>query len=164
MKLTYYSIRKPSDFVRVEKTNGHSIFLLQEGIHISPDEFSPHSLNPNNILKLKEKLNIESIFILDRIKPQTEEVCIVDHVNRSGINFLKGKTPQKGLPTFPDMSHVYNQIAKLKEVVVHTVGPVLFESTNSNSLVISESVGIVAPIWHYVQVKVFAKGVYGDQR
>ena len=96
MKLTYYSIRKPSDFVRVEKTNGHSIFLLQEGIHISPDEFSPHSLNPNNILKLKEKLNIESIFILDRIKPQTEEVCIVDHVNRSGINFLKGKPLKRG--------------------------------------------------------------------
>ena len=92
MKLTYYSISKPSNLVRMEKTNGHSIFLLKEGIHISPDKLSPHSLNPNNILKLKEKLNIESIFILDRIKPQTEEVCIVDHVNRSGINFLKGKT------------------------------------------------------------------------
>ena len=85
-------------------------------------------------------------------------------MNRSGINFLKGNTPQKGLPTFPDMSCVYNQIAKLKKVVVHTVGPTLFESKNPNSLVISESVGIVAPIWHYVQVKVFAKGVYGDQR
>jgi len=164
MKFTYYSICKPSDFIKMEKTNGHSIFLLKEGIHISPDEFSPQSINPSNILKLKEKLNIESIFILDRIKPQIGEVCIVDHVNRSGINFLKGNTPQKGLPTFPDMSCVYNQIAKLKKVVVHTVGPTLFESKNPNSLVISESVGIVAPIWHYVQVKVFAKGVYGDQR
>ena len=164
MKLTYYSIHKPSDFIKMEKTNAHSIFLLKEGIHISPDEFSPQSINPSNILKLKEKLNIESIFILDRIKPQIGEVCIVDHVNRSGINFLKGNTPQKGLPTFPDMSCVYNQIAKLKKVVVHTVGPTLFESKNPNSLVISESVGIVAPIWHYVQVKVFAKGIYGDQR
>ena len=134
MKLTYYSIRKPSDFIRMEKTNGHSIFLLKEGIHISPDEFSPQSINPSNILKLKEKLNIESIFILDRIKPQIGEVCIVDHVNRSGINFLKGNTPQKGLPTFPDMSCVYNQIAKLKKVVVHTVGPTLFESKNPNQI------------------------------
>ena len=83
----------------------------------------------------------------------------MNHVNRSGYNFLIGRTHELDLPRFPDMSNIYNAIPNLSTVNVHTVGPKRFDSATSDKVVLSEAVGLVAPIWHYVRVKVFAKTI-----
>ena len=164
MKLVYYSLFPPDHFIRKEKAHNHSVYFSNEKIQVVPDDFSPESLNPKSFLQLKTKLNLVSIMILDRTKPLKEEACIIDHVNRSGDNFLKSKTPIDGLPTFPDMSNIYNEISHLNKVVVHTVGPKLFESIEHSSFVVSESVGLISPVWHYVRVKVFARSNYIHKR
>ena len=164
MKLVYYSLFPLKQFIRKENIYNHSVYFSNEKIQIVPDDFSSTSLNPKNFLQLKTKLNLVSIMILDRIKPLKEEACIVDHVNRSGFNFLKSKTPIDGLPTFPDMSNIYNEISHLNKVVAHTVGPKLFESIEHSSFIVSESVGLISPVWHYVRVKVFAQSNYIHKR
>ena len=45
----------------------------------------------------------------DRIRGIEQDVLITDHVNRSGLFFLRGKTPHEGFPMFPDMSNVYEK-------------------------------------------------------
>ena len=86
-----------------------------------------------------------------------EFVCIVDHVNRSGTNFLIGETPVKNFPVFPDMSKIYNIIPGYKQVVVHTLGPSRFLKQYKQKQITSESVGLISPIWHYIGVNVYAK-------
>ena len=57
------------------------------------------------------------------------------------------------------MSKIYNTIANLEKVVVHTLGTENFSKKNETNIVISEMIGLVSPVWHYVGVKVFGKGV-----
>ena len=82
----------------------------------------------------------------------------MDHINQAGTNFLIGNTPEVGLPTFPDMSNIYNEIKDLKKNIVYTVGPKRFlNSVVLEGKIISHSVGLVSPVWHYVGVKVYAQ-------
>ena len=84
---------------------------------------------------------------------------INNHINRSGQNFLRGVTPEGKFPQFPDMSKIYNKTNGMETVVVHTVGSERFHSMQNHENVIwSESVGLIAPVAHYVGIKVFAIG------
>ena len=114
-------------------------------------------INPRSIYNLKKKFNIKEITIYDRVKNKKREACIINHVNRTGINFLIGNTPFKTFPRFPDMTKIYNKIKGLDQVVVHTVGPSRFEKPLEKNILISESVGLIAPIWYYVGTKIFAR-------
>ena len=60
---------------------------------------------------------------------------------------------------FPDMSNIYHAIPNLNTLTVHTVGPERFDSATSSKVVLSEAVGLIAPLWHYVRVKVYAKTI-----
>ena len=64
-----------------------------------------------------------------------------------------------GYPMFPDMSNVYHPIGKFKKIRVHTLGPSRFIENIKCDNIISEFVGLISPIWHYVGVKVFCKTI-----
>ena len=159
MILPTYRLTKQKNSRLEKEIFEHFIFSKKEKIHIVPKTFDSKTLGPRNFLGLKRELGLDSILIIDRIKPTKKETCIMNHVNRSGYNFLIGRTPELDLPRFPDMSNIYNAIPNLSTVNVHTVGPKRFDSATSDKVVLSEAVGLVAPIWHYVRVKVFAKTI-----
>ena len=159
MILPTYRLKKPKSYRFEKEVFEHFIFSKKENIHIVPKTFDSKTLGPRNFLGLKRELGLESILIIDRTKPTKEETCIMNHVNRAGYNFLIGKTPELDLPRFPDMSNIYNAIPGLNTETVHTVGPKRFDSATPGKVVLSEATGLVAPIWHYVRVKVFAKTI-----
>ena len=160
MNKTEYSIHSPKIFSAKETAFNHNIFQTDGGLQIVPITFSDKSLNPKNIFSLKKMYDLDSMLIVDRLTNTDTDVCIIDHINMSGTNFLIGKTPHKELPTFPDMGHIYKPIPNLKQVLVHTVGPERFSSGAGRDEIISEAIGLIAPLWHYAGVAVFARNYY----
>jgi|TARA_B100001093_G_scaffold403488_1_gene391473 hypothetical protein len=159
MKLTTYGLTGPKNYKLKKEVFNHFIFSIKESIYIVPKAFNSKILCPKNFMRIKREFGLESILIIDRIKPTKKETCIMNHVNRSGYNFLIGTTPEFGLPRFPDMSNIYHAIPNLNTLTVHTVGPERFDSATSSKVVLSEAVGLIAPLWHYVRVKVYAKTI-----
>ncbi len=162
MNLIIYSLCKANDYDFKEKIFGHIIYSIDKKVIIVPETFSENSINPSNYFKIQNKLSFDSINIIDRVKPTTQSFCIMDHINKAGFNFLIGATPLNDFPVFPDMSKIYNPIKGLKQVVVHTVGPKRFNLATVSNNIISESVGLIAPVWHYVGINVFAKNNYNE--
>jgi len=162
MKLPTYGLTPPKNYNSKRQVFDHTIFLKKEDVYIVPNSFNNKIIGPDSFLDLKREIGLTSILVTDRIKPTKNKLCIMNHVNRSGYNFLIGKTPTQGLPRFPDMSNIYNQIRGLDTVGVHTVGPERFDSVKPGEVFLSESVGLVAPVWHYVGVRVFAKTIEGQ--
>ena len=73
---------------------------------------------------------------------------------------MRGKTPHKKLPMFPDMSSVYIKNTKNKRQTVQTLGPKNFkEPPNETDIVFSEASAITATLWRYVGVGVRCYGV-----
>ena len=157
MNLIMYGLRAPNDYDLKSTLLNHKIFKKQKKLFLVPNKFDDTTIDPKNFLKLKEKMKIKKTLLIDETIPKNKRLCIANHVNRSGYNFLIGKTPIANLPRFPDMSKIYNEISGLESTVVHTVGPERFHLRPKSNNVISESVGLIAPVWHYVGVKVFAQ-------
>ena len=84
-------------------------------------------------------------------------VAVSARIGDSGFNFLIGKTPIDKLSVFPSMSNIYNEIDGLRPIVVHTVGPDRFVSVEDTKIIISESIGLISPLWHYVKTRVYAR-------
>jgi len=162
MNKTEYCIHSPNIFSAKETAFNHNIFQTVVGRKIIPITFSDESLNPKSFFGLKEMYDLDSILIIDRLKNTDTDVCIMEHINRSGTNFLIGRTPHKELPTFPDMGHIYKPIPNLKQVLVHTVGPERFLSDTGIDEIVSEAIGLIAPLWHYAGVAVFARNCYTE--
>ena len=161
MNLTMYGLQAPNDYNLKSTLLGHKLYIKQEKFILVPNKFDDITINPENFLKLKGKVKIKETLLIDRTIPEDKRLCITNHVNRSGYNFLIGKTPIANLPRFPDMSKIYNEIPGLESAVVHTVGPERFHLRPKSNNVISESVGLIAPVWHYIGVKVFAQNFIG---
>ena len=53
---------------------------------------------------------------------------------------------------FPDMSNIYHPIENFKKITVHTLGQYPFAHNLKSDNIISEFVGLISPIWHYVGV------------
>ena len=157
MKKHTYSLFSPKNFISSYKKYKHTIFKRETTTHIVPEKLNSRCLNPGSVSNLTEELSIKEILILDRVINLEHQACIVGHVNRAGTNFLIGNTPFKKRPQFPDMSKIYTPIKKLDKIVVHTVGEERFSNFREGDYYISEAVGLIAPIWHYVGVKVFSK-------
>jgi|TARA_B100001971_G_C18184462_1_gene534760 hypothetical protein len=148
-----------------QKTETHFISKENNVLFLWSAEFSAGAISPRSFNHLKDKFFISEITIFDRIKGINENVSIKDHINRSGLNFLSSKTPFKNRPMFPDMSKIYHPIKGLRTVIVHTVGPEKFQKTTINNVIISEAVALIAPVWHYIGVRVSAKGIsYVEKR
>ena len=156
-----YGLQTPSDYNLKSTLLNHKLYVKKKKLFLVPNKFDEAFINPETLLKLKEEMKIKSILLIDRTIPEKEKLCIANHVNRSGFNFLIGKTPIANLPRFPDMSKIYHKISGLESAVVHTVGPERFHLRPKSNNVISESVGLIAPVWHYIGVKVFAQNFVG---
>ena len=152
-----YGLQAPNDYKLRSTLLSHKLYTKQKKLLLVPNKFDGTIIDPKNFLKLKEKMKIKEALIIDKTIPKNKRLCITNHVNRSGYNFLIGKTPTTNLPRFPDMSKIYNEISGLESAVVHTVGPERFRLRHESNNVTSESVGLIAPVWHYIGVKVFAQ-------
>ena len=62
------------------------------------------------------------------------------------------------------MSNIYNRTKTLKEVVVHTVGPKRYSGFNEKDIYISEFVGLISPLWHYLGVDVSARELLDEKK
>ncbi len=132
---------------------------INNRIILWPKKIDSATINPKNFYELKKQYNLKELIFIDRLIGTSKVVSIINHVNRSGQNFLRSKTPFNQFPQFPDMSKIYNQISGLDTVVVHTIGERGFQKPPAEENVIwSELVGLIAPIAHYVGIKVFAMG------
>ena len=156
-----YGLQAPNEYNLKSTLLDHKLYIKQKNSFLVPNKFDDTTINPENFLRLKEKVKIKEILLIDKTIPKSKRLCITNHVNRSGYNFLIGKTPIANLPRFPDMSKIYNEISGLESAVVHTVGPERFHLRLKSNNVISESVGLIAPVWHYIGVKVFAQNFTG---
>ena len=159
MKQTIYRLYPPQKAITKKYLFGHVVYSKEKSTTIVPKIFKKENINPKNFLRLKKEIKLKNILILDRTKPSFENTCVLDHVNRSGFNFLIGTDKIKGHPMFPDMSKIYHPIENFKRITVHTVGPSRFTQDIKCRNIISEFVGLTSPIWHYVGVKVFCKTI-----
>ena len=156
-----YGLQAPNNYNLKSTLLNHKLYTKQKKLFLVPNKFDDTTINPENFLKLKEKIKIKETLLIDKTIPKNKRLCIANHVNRSGFNFLIGKTPVANFPRFPDMSKIYHKIPGLESAVVHTVGPERFHLRPKSNNVISESVGLIAPVWHYIGVKVFAQNFIG---
>ena len=142
-----------------EKTFGHYIKKESMRTVVNPTDFSKKNISLKNLDQLKKKLNIEKIYMFDRISGLNKNILITDHINRAGVSFLRGETPYNKRPMFPDLSKIY--ICDKKEgVVVQTLGPKRFKKPPVEpGAVFSESAAIVATLWHYIGVEVVCFGI-----
>ena len=126
---------------------------------ISPNFINSETINPKNLIELKDRLDINELLLIDRLKGIEDVVSIADHINQSGQNFLRSNTPEEPFPQFPDMSKVYNKIEELKNVIVHTIGLERFVTAKiEKDIIWSEYAGLIAPVAHYIGINVSAIG------
>ena len=156
-----YSLYPPEKYKLKGDCFGHLFYKTNKTTVFVPKKFLNEYVNPINFMHLKQKFFLKSVLVLDKTSPVVTNVCFVDHINRSGFNFLMGKTPIYDCPMFPDMSNIYKPIKSLKKITVHTVGPKRFKKEETQKEVVSESIGLIAPIWHYVGVGVSGRPI-GD--
>lgn len=159
VKKNIYRLYPPQEAITKTHLFGHSVYSAERFTTLVPQNFEKKNINPQNFIKLKQRFKFKSILILDRTKPSFKNTCVLDHVNRSGFNFLIGSDKINGYPMFPDMSNIYHPIENLKKITVHTLGPARFAQKIKCRNITSEFVGLISPIWHYVGVKVFCKTI-----
>jgi len=163
-RIIYYYNTTPSSFgIGASQKNsefGHYITHHEKKTIMTPIGFTKRHLSPKNMLLLKERYNIDVIQMFDRVIGTEKNVVITDHINRSGLSFLAGKTPHQNLPMFPNMSNIY--IAKEQDVgkCVHTIGPDEFKKApQEKGVIFSESAAIISTLWHYVGVRIRCLGI-----
>lgn len=138
----------------------HRAIELKNNLIVWPDKISALTCSPENLHNLKNSLNTKNITVVDQIKNKSRLTTITGHVNRSGKNFLNGKTPFLEKPQFPDMTTIYQSPTKSK-TTVHTLGPKRYLSSKNlnNQVVWSSSIGLVAPVFSYLGFEVQGVGV-----
>ena len=157
--MVIYRLKSPLKYSKKIDVHGHMIYFLKGKKIIIPKKFTNKNINPTSFYELKNELKIENIFIEDRVSNNLNNRSIIGHVNKAGFNFLFNKTPFLTFPTFPDMGNIYRPIDGLETITVHTLGPKRFKKETGSKYVFSEIVGLVSPLWHYLNVAVFAKTI-----
>ena len=137
-----------------KKQSNHNITDFKNKKWLWPEKANEVSINPQNFDELKTIFNITEITILDRWTGNDTR-SVTDQVNRSGIVGLRGKTPYKNHPQFPDVSNIYSPVKEYKTITIHTVGPERFKSVKPD-VDAGEICGIAAPVWYYIGVAVRA--------
>ena len=160
----YYFINRLQYFGFNEKLNqsfcDHSICEKENQVLIRPKKYNNTSISVKNFFSIREKYDIELIYLYDRVVGVDKKVIISDHINRSGFYPLCGNTPYKKLTMFPDMSKIYESDPNQKKTTIHTLGPKRFKNKQlSDSFVYSEGAAAVSALWHYLNVKVKCFGV-----
>lgn len=136
---------------------GHNLYSKEGKAFVWPEKFNESRLSPAIFLNLKNELNTQKIFIADRVFGAGCSTIISNHINRSGENFLRNKTPHGKRPTFFDASNLYS--SKNGEKVT-TVGPQRFKNKDTNEKkIISEKIAPISVLWHYLGIKITAIGL-----
>ena len=153
-KYIYFSFEKtPLGLANTESIefSNHKIIKYLDHVFIQPLEHTPSQINPKNFEKIRLKFKIKSLVLVDYLKSKERFITIKDHVNKTGYNFLRSKTPFKKRETFPDMSKVY--LSKNGEVVF-SIG-----SSFGGDLDINHNytpwVGAIATVWKYIGVDIY---------
>ena len=153
-------LKKGSKYIKTEGSiAGHEFGKIEKKTIIWPKNIDSATINPKSFIELKKQFKLERLLIIDKLAGTDGVVSIINHINRSGQNFLRGNTPEEKFPQFPDMSKIYNKIKGLDTAVVHTLGYKRFQDLpNEENVVWSEVIGLIAPVAHYVGIKIFAIG------
>lgn len=162
MKIPVYIIAGP-EAMGIEQTgnsfSGHCIIENENDVFVWPELLDNICINPRNLDTITEKYSINRVLIVDRIQGTNAIHGIVDHINASGYNFLIGVTPEGNKPRFPDVSNIFKSIDLLPQAIVKTVGPARFSTATKEKEIISEGIGLVAPVVAYSGVRVYGIGV-----
>ena len=151
--------------IEILQIAGHNVVSLGKKKIIWPKKLDLNHISPENFLVLKERINIEDILIVDRLKGLKKTAPIVGHINRSGISFLRGKTPIKNAQQFPDMSYIYSKIEGMESKTVQTLGPERFlKPPQRERHIWSEAIGLVSVVAHYIGMNVFAVGTENNNK
>ena len=143
----------------VKQLGSHWMCTINNRKIVFPEKLDQEHVNPIAIAEIYSLLGTEEIILVDRIKGTEEQITIVDHVNRSGITYLRGKTPLEKRPMFPDVSRIYKPVEGLKLVTVHTLGTGRFNSPpDEEGIIWSETVGQISPLLNYIGFTVYAVG------
>lgn len=128
---------------------GHSKATVEGFSVYWPNEISAECVTPANIEALFTNIP-KTIIVLDRIKNHTGLLPIGDHINKSGQNFLIGKTPTESNVRFPDISQMYESSSiSVHPKTVITVGPERFAGYPEEKQTISEAAALIVPVLHY---------------
>ena len=101
----------------------HTIYRKGKHVAVKPKALTLKAPHPRNFIKVNENLNIEDLWLIDRVKSEEPVVQITDHRNLSGENPLSGRTPIGEQPRFPDVSKIYSKkVLGVPQREVSTVG------------------------------------------
>ena len=124
----------------------HKGIKKENSIYLYPEENSPQTINPENLFMLKKEIQITDLVVVDRIYSNVDIVGVVDHINRTGINYLRGKTPFKNLPTFPDISNIYN--TENGKTLMSVGDENYFNINLEKNVILSSWIAAISPVWH----------------
>ncbi len=143
----------------IERLGSHLICTYNNRKIVFPEKLNQEHVNPKAIADLYTFFGIDEIILIDRLKGSDKKVTIIDHVNRSGATFLRGKTPLGNRPMFPDVSRIYKPVEKLAQVTVHTLGSNRFNAPpDDEGIIWSETAGQISPLLNYIGYAVYAVG------
>mgnify|MGYP001166430681 CR=1 FL=1 len=143
-----------------ETGTNHKLGSKNNKTFLWPNNINHTSINPETFIRLKEKHKITMLLIIDRLQGKTARVKTTDHINKTGKNFLIGKTPYNNRPTFPDMSDVYKN-TKGKVFISYGKGFKRAKERNKKYIE-SEWIAPIATVWRYVGVEIVGLGVGED--
>ena len=78
----------------------HKGIKKENSIYLFPEENSPKTINPENFFNIKKEVQLTDLVVIDRIYSKADLINVDDHINRTGLSYLRGKTPYKNLPSF----------------------------------------------------------------
>ena len=138
----------------------HKLGSKNKKTFLWPTNIDHTTINPKKFSRLKEKHKIRKLLIVDRVQSTTGREKTSDHINKTGNNFLIGKTPHNNQPTFPDMSDVYKNIKG--KIFVSYGKDFKRAKERNNKHVESEWIAPIATVWRYVGVEIVGLGIGED--
>ena len=160
MKLYYFCSKKVFEQFELEpnkQEHQHGSVIIDGNAFIYPHTTTEQSINPLNLNSIKLSLSIEKVILVDRIFGEEETTKTKDHINRTGVSFLRGNTPFEELPTFPDVSNIYH--TKKGKVFMSVGDKKPLKIITGKGVVLSEWIAPIATVWHYLGTKIKGYGV-----
>jgi len=127
-----------------------------------PLENTEKIINPKNLYQLKNKFGFTSLIMVDHIQDKKGIVHVSDHINRTGKSFLRGKTPFKDFPTFPDISNIY--IKKNGKTLMSLGEKNILNINTQENVILSSWIAPISSVWSYVNVRIVGIGVGEEVR
>lgn len=145
-----------------ENISGHGTTNDKNLTAFYPLENTEKIINPKNLYQLKNKFGLTSLIMVDHIEDKKGIVHVSDHINRTGKSFLRGKTPFKDFPTFPDISNIY--IKKNGKTLMSVGEKNTLNINTQENVILSSWIAPISSVWSYVNVQIVGIGVGEEVR